>query len=82
MKINLHVQDLVLYGFNPIDRYSIGDAFKAELFRLIAERGVPGHFVTNNDTLALNAGNFSIAENGDPATIGTQIAQNVYTAMQ
>jgi hypothetical protein len=33
--IHLHIEELVLHGFDPHDRHAIGDAVAAELRRLI-----------------------------------------------
>ena len=39
--IELHIEELVLHGFSPGDRYRIGEAVEQELTRLLADRGVP-----------------------------------------
>lgn len=39
--IHLHIDELVLEGFNPGDRHGIADAVQRELHLLLAERGVP-----------------------------------------
>ena len=38
--IELHIEELVLHGFAPKDRYTIGEAVQRELSRLFAEQGV------------------------------------------
>jgi hypothetical protein len=40
--IDVHIDELVLHGFDPRDRLAIGDAVHAELTRLFAEPGVTG----------------------------------------
>jgi hypothetical protein len=39
-EIELHIEELVLHGFDPAMRRSIGRAMEQALARLIAERGV------------------------------------------
>lgn len=36
-RIEVHIEELVLHGFDPRDRLSIGDAVQSELSRLFAE---------------------------------------------
>ena len=36
--LNLHIEELVLHGFAPGDRYRIGEAVQQELTRLFAEQ--------------------------------------------
>ncbi|MBD0326005.1 MAG: hypothetical protein ICV68_06225, partial [Pyrinomonadaceae bacterium] len=43
--IELHIEELILHGFERRDRYAIADAFERELSRLLseqfAEQGLP-----------------------------------------
>jgi len=39
--IELHIEELVLHGLSPGDRYRIGEAVEQELTRLLADQGVP-----------------------------------------
>ena len=36
-RIEVHIEELVLHGFDPRDRLSIGDAVQSELSRLFAQ---------------------------------------------
>jgi hypothetical protein len=38
--IRLHIEELVLHGFDPRDRHAIGDAVRSELAAVLAERHV------------------------------------------
>ncbi len=40
-KVDLHIEELVLHGFSPGDRFRIGEAVELELTRLITEQGIP-----------------------------------------
>jgi len=76
--VELHIEELVLTGFAPGDRYPIGDAVERELARLLADRGVPG---VDGASIALDkvdAGKFKVAQGARPQAIGGQIAEKVY----
>lgn len=80
--IELHIEELVLHGFERGDRYSIADAFERELVHLlagqIAEQGLPSSLAHNAENARLDAGAIHIAPNSKPGSIGVQIAQTVY----
>lgn len=38
--IRLHIEELVLHGFDPRDRHAIGDAVRAELAAVLAEHPI------------------------------------------
>ncbi len=38
--VELHIEELVLHGFDPRDRHAIADAVQQELTRLVAEQGL------------------------------------------
>lgn len=40
MNVELHIEQLVLHGFAPSDRYRIGAAIQQELARLLAQQGI------------------------------------------
>jgi hypothetical protein len=40
MSIELHIEELVLHGFDPRDRHAIADAVQQELARIVADRGL------------------------------------------
>jgi hypothetical protein len=81
MNVELHIEELVLHGFAPGDRYRIGEAVERELQRLLAEQGaaqLPG----NNVELArIDAGQFNMSPNAKSETIGAQVAQAIYSGM-
>lgn len=37
--IRVHINELVLHGFDPLDRYAIGDAVRNELSETLGESG-------------------------------------------
>ena len=76
--VELHIEELVLHGFAPGDRYAIGDAVERELARLLGEQGVPISLRSENATDEIRGATFNAAHNAKPPAIGRQIAQAVY----
>jgi hypothetical protein len=76
--IDLHIEELVLHGFAPEDRYRIGAAVERELARLLAERGVPPGLAAGAEIAGLDGGAFQVAPGARPEAIGAQVAQAVY----
>jgi len=81
-QIELHIEELVLHGFERSDRYPIADAVERELSRLLAaqfvEQGGPSSLAHSAESAHLDAGAFHVAANSKPDSIGVQIAQTVY----
>jgi hypothetical protein len=76
-KIELEIEELVLYGFRPADRYRIGEFVERELQRLFGEqRGSIRDF----EAAHLEGGSFEMAHGSKPEAIGAQIARAVYQA--
>jgi hypothetical protein len=76
--VELHIEELVLHGFAPGDRYRIGDAIQVELARLIAEQGIPPSFVNGGEIDRIDAGGFEMASGSRGETVGGQIARSVH----
>jgi hypothetical protein len=76
--VELRIEELLLDGFIPHDRFRIGQAIEFELTRLITENGVPKAWSVNQKIMNLDAGSIQIAQNSTPISIGTHIAQAVY----
>ena len=82
MNVELHIEELVLHGFAPGERYRIGEAVERELQRLLAEQGAPNLFNGNVELAQMNAGTFNVEPNAKSETIGAQVAQAVYEGMK
>ena len=76
--VELHIEELVLHGFAPGDRYNIGDAVERELGRLFSEQGTPSQLSLNAETAQLDAGGFDVAHGSKPEAIGSQVAHALY----
>ncbi len=79
--IKLHIDELVLHGFAPGDRYAIAAAVERELMQLFTDQGTAAlsHSLTeNSDVPRLHAGNFQVAFGANAGSIGIQIAQAIH----
>jgi hypothetical protein len=78
MKIDLHIEELVLEGFAPDDRHRIGDAVERELASLLAERGLPPGLAQGAEIPRLDGGSFEMTWTATPEAMGGQVAGAVY----
>jgi hypothetical protein len=76
-RIEVHIEELVLDGFPPGDRYRIAEAIEGELARLLTEQGFTGQ-MQSGDISRLDGGVFDIAPGAKADAVGSQIAQNIY----
>ena len=81
-EIELHIEELVLDGFAPADRYRIGDMIERELSRLLSQGGVPPSLIANHDQAHIDAGACHVASVSTPEHIGAQVAQAVYGGLK
>lgn len=78
--IEIQVEELILHGFAPGDRASIGEAVQSELTRLIAEQGLAS--LNHNVEIArVNGGAFDVKPGARSETTGAQIAQSVFKGL-
>ena len=81
MNVELHIEELVLHGFSPGDRYRIGAAVERELSRLLAEQGTPPTLARGGDIGHLDGGSFEAKPGAGVEAIGARVAQAVYGAL-
>ena len=77
-KIKVHIKELVLHGFERIDRRRVGVAVESELSRLFTEQGVPSSLTHGSECPSIDGGKFKAAHNSGTESIGSHIAQAVY----
>ena len=81
MNIVIEIDELVLHGFPPGERYRIGEAVQAELARILGERGLPGAW-TGSAADPAGWRHVSTSTYGDArAAIGAGVAEAVYRTM-
>jgi hypothetical protein len=76
--VELHIEELVLHGFTPGDRYRIGDAMERELARLFIEQDTPPSLVQKREFAHLDGGGFDVAPGSKAEAIGVRVARAVY----
>ena len=50
-EIEVHIDELILHGFTPRDRWQIGDALEHELRGLLAARGIPASWLSSPERI-------------------------------
>lgn len=78
----VNIDELVLEGFPPSDRYRIGASVERELGRLLAAEGLPELLTAGGEVPRLDGGSFAVPEGLKADTVGARIAQSVYRGMQ
>ena len=76
--IKLHIEELVLHGFAPGNRYRIAEAVERELARLFTEQGTPPSLTHGCQVDKLDGGAFDMAQGSKAEIIGAQVARAVY----
>jgi hypothetical protein len=79
--VELHIEELVLHGFAPGDRFRIADAVEGELRRLVARHGLAGLAGGPPPIERLDAGAFRLASGDGPDRVGLRVARNVYARL-
>ncbi len=81
--VEVQIGELVLDGFDPRHRHSIGDAVERELVRLL-EGGEGARGMNQGaeaDVTRLDAGSFQAAPDASAASIGAVLAQMIIRAL-
>jgi hypothetical protein len=82
VNLELNIDELVLHGFSPGDRYRIGDAMESELARLFSEKGTPPLLGQRSEFERLDGGTFEVEPGSRAEAIGVQVAQAVYGGLR
>jgi hypothetical protein len=78
MKLDLHIEELVLYDLPHHHRHAVVASIERELTRLFTENGVPPAWDGHTH---IQVGDISITATGRPEAIGAQIAQTIYSGL-
>ena len=78
--IKLHINEVVLHGFEPADRAALGAALETELARLLAA-GDPASLTGANEAARIDGGAFDMPAHAAPEVTGTRLARAVYDGM-
>lgn len=79
-EIEVHIEELVLHGFDPRSRWHIADALENELQELLAAKGLPSVWHASREKVEGGR----IVANGltNPTVAGKQIAAAVHRGPQ
>ena len=80
--IELHIEELVLHGFDPGDGRRIGSALEAELTRLLTEQGLPPSLARGAEIEHLRGERFEVTPDTAPEEIGGHVARAVYGGLR
>jgi hypothetical protein len=76
--ISVEIDELVLHGFPPGERYRIAESVAAELTRILADRGLPEPVAAPPHGDTVRGGSFTLRH----ADGGAQIAAAIYRGLQ
>jgi len=79
--IELHIEELVLHGFEARDRHSIAEAVQLELARLIAANGGTDSLNTPISLERIKTSAFKVQANAKAQQAGKQIAEAVFRSL-
>ncbi len=81
-RVEVMIDELVLHGFAPGDRYAIAEALEQELTRLLSEQGVPQTFMQGGEVERLDGGSFPVTAAAKGTSVGEYAAQTLYGGLQ
>lgn len=80
-RIELHIEELVLHGVAPGDRYRVAEAIEGELARLFQEQGIPPGLTGGGSGASLDGGSFGVAPGAGPRRTGAQAGRAIYRGL-
>jgi hypothetical protein len=80
MKLNLHIERLVLDGVNiaPSQRHLLQAGVETELTRMLTEGGISSSLAQGTNLSRVSTDGIKLTGNNNPAQLGRHIAQSVY----
>jgi hypothetical protein len=76
--VTFHIEELMLDGFAPGDRYRIAEAMQQELTGLLTHQGAPVALASRGETDRVDGGAIRLAVGATPGAIGNQLAGALY----
>ncbi len=80
--IELHIEELVLEGFEKADSNRIAEAIERELTHLFTEMGVSPSLAIDGEINRLDGGTVQVAPGIRPEAIGARVARVVYQGLK
>ena len=86
MNVELYIDELVLDGFDPSERYRIGDALEAELRKLLLKGDLPAAVSsarqTNFEYDSVDANPIQLESNPSSRSVGGEVAGALHGALR
>jgi hypothetical protein len=79
--VELHIEDLVLHGFDFAHRYAIGEAIERELTRLSSEQGSTIAATENVEIAIVNGGAIDLKQGSSAEATGIQLARAIHRGL-
>jgi hypothetical protein len=79
--VELHIDELLLDGFEPAHRYAIGDAVERELMRLFSEQNSLIAATEDVEIAHLNSGAINLELASSAEATGIQLARAIYRGL-
>ncbi len=80
--LHVHIDELILHGFEHLDRAELGAAVQHSLGRLFSEKGLPSSIRRGGQMNRLDGGSISMSANAGASMVGKQISQSIYRSFQ
>ncbi len=77
-QIEIHIEELVLHGFPPQEKYRIGEALQAALHNHFEEKGLPPVLSSGGYIPVIDSGTFDMHSTEQPRGKAENIAATVY----
>lgn len=81
MDIELHIDHLVLHGFERMSQKRIAQAIEQELRQVLVRNGLPHTLQKPRTVRELHAGAFRMRTGDKPNRIGQQVGQQIYRGL-
>ncbi len=78
-RVEIVIDELILHGFSPADRYRIGNSLSLELERLVMDQGLQVH--ESMDIPSLRAAPVKLPSGSRPDLVGARVAEAVYKGL-
>jgi hypothetical protein len=81
----LRIDELVLHGFERVDRYALAGAIERELGRLLGESGAQQALFAREKSIGdhrLDAGSFTVPSDATPGAVGLQVARAIFCGLE
>jgi hypothetical protein len=82
MRIEVNIEELVLHGFDPGDKYNIAESIERELTLLLSTSGLPRAFDKMTKIDQMDIGSFELRPGLRAETIGSLIGRSVYRGLK